>query len=85
MSDSSNKVIHSSLQALSGVKNQKLLEYYKIIAEKFPVEKDYILSNLNHRLKEFNLSSSQIKNIDIDSFAENRFTLKEKKWYQIWK
>ncbi|NRA92768.1 MAG: SMI1/KNR4 family protein, partial [Psychroserpens sp.] len=85
LSDSSNKVIHSSLQALSGVKNQKLLEYYKIIAEKFPVEKDYILSNLNHRLKEFNLSSSQIKNIDIDSFAENRFTLKEKKWYQIWK
>ena len=85
LSDSSNKVIHSSLQALSGVKNKKLLKYYKIIAQKFPVEKDYILSNLNHRLKEFNLSPSKIKNIDIDSLEQNELNLKERKWYQIWK
>ena len=63
LNDPSNKVIHSSLQALSGIKDKKLLIHYKSIVDKFPVEKDYILSNLKHRLSELN--------IDLDWLREN--------------
>jgi len=60
LNDSSNQVIHSTLQALSGVKDDRLLEHFKKIAEKFPVEQDYILSNLNHRLAEYGLDNQSI-------------------------
>ena len=36
LQDSSNRVIHSALQAVNGIKDKKLLVYYKMIAEKFP-------------------------------------------------
>nr|WP_237390708.1 SMI1/KNR4 family protein [Fulvivirga sediminis] len=61
LNDDSNKVIHSSLQALSGIKNEKLLIHYKKIADRFPVEKDYILSNLKHRLAEFKMDLNWIR------------------------
>jgi SMI1 / KNR4 family (SUKH-1) len=53
LADDSNRVICAVLQALSTVKNKKLLPYYRILAAKFPVEKDYVLANLNIRLAEY--------------------------------
>jgi hypothetical protein len=66
LNDESNRVIHIVLQALNGVEDRRLLKYYKVIAEKFPVEKDYILVNLNHRLKPFGLTNKTIKKINTD-------------------
>lgn len=66
LNDSSNRVIHIVLQALNGVEDRKLLKHYKLIAEKFPVEKDYILVNLNHRLKSFGLTNKTIKGMIIN-------------------
>ncbi|MFZ0599050.1 MAG: SMI1/KNR4 family protein [Flavobacterium sp.] len=65
LKDNSNRVIHTVLQALDGVEDQRLLEHYKFIAEKFPKEQDYILVNLNHRLKSFGLDNKTIKKIKI--------------------
>lgn len=67
LNDSSNRVIHIVLQVLNGVEDRKLLKHYKLIAEKFPVEKDYILVNLNHRLKPFGLTNKTIKKMNVDS------------------
>jgi hypothetical protein len=58
--DNSNRVILNTLQALSGVKDAQLLEHYKRLAEKFPEEQDYILSNLNHRLEDYGLTNRTI-------------------------
>ncbi|BFM44541.1 hypothetical protein CFS9_31820 [Flavobacterium sp. CFS9] len=66
LNDSSNRVIHTALQALDGVEDRKLLKHYKAIAEKFPKEKDYILANLNHRLKPYGLNNKSIIKADID-------------------
>jgi hypothetical protein len=66
LNDESNRVIHIVLQALNGVEDRRLLKHYKVIAEKFPVEKDYILVNLNHRLKPFGLTNKSIKKINTD-------------------
>ena len=60
LNDSSNRVIHITLQALSGIKDDRLLEQYKILAEKYPVEKDYILVNLNHLLAEYGLTNQTV-------------------------
>lgn len=68
LKDNSNCVIHSALQALNGIRDKKLLVYYKVIAEKFPAEQDYILSNLNRNLELFGLSSTEIKTIDLDKY-----------------
>jgi hypothetical protein len=75
--DNSNRVIHTVLQALDGVEDQKLLEHYKFIAEKFPKEQDYILVNLNHRLKSFGLNNQTVKEMNTG--------YKNRKWYQFWK
>ena len=81
LNDDSNRVIHASLQALSGIKNEKLLIHYKNIADRFPVQEDYILSNLKHRLSEFNLDLNWIRKND-----PNKTQLKtDKKWYQLWR
>ncbi|OIV41608.1 SMI1/KNR4 family protein [Flavobacterium johnsoniae] len=68
LKDDSNWVIHSALQALEGVEDVKLLNHYKRIAERFPKEQDYILTNLDHRLKPFGLTHKTIKKIDIDNY-----------------
>jgi SMI1 / KNR4 family (SUKH-1) len=83
--DTSNTVIHSTLQALSGIKENKLLEHYRILAEKFPNEKDYILANLNHRLAEYGLTNLTIlkERIEIKQNLKDENT--KKKWYEIWK
>ncbi|RZJ48667.1 MAG: SMI1/KNR4 family protein [Flavobacterium sp.] len=82
LNDSANRVIHITLQALKGIKHEKLLIHYKNIAERFPKEQDYILVNLNHRLEEFGLSTAKIKNLNIDNF---KMPNTKKKWHQFWK
>lgn len=77
LNDNSNIVIRTVLQALDGVEDRKLLEHYKSISEKFPEEKDAILSNLNYRLKSFGLNNQTVKEINTD--------YKNRKWYEFWK
>lgn len=79
LKDDSNRVVHTTLQALDGVKDERLLEYYKYLAEKFPVEQEYILSNLNHRLADYGLTNKSILGMRFD-----RLTRKAK-WFEIWK
>jgi hypothetical protein len=67
LNDQSNRVVHTALQALVGVEDKKLLKHYKSIAERFPVEQDYILVNLNHRLKPFGLTNATIKDLVLDA------------------
>ena len=83
LNDKSNRVVHTTLQALNGIYDKKLLVYYKNIAERFPVEQDYILVNLNHRLKDYNLSNTSILNIDIENF-ESSSQKDKKKWFRFW-
>lgn len=71
LNDNSNRVIHATLQALDGVEDKKLLKHYKMIAEKFPKEKDYILANLNHRLKPYGLTNKTIKKANTDFEISN--------------
>lgn len=68
LNDDSNWVIHSALQALDGVGDDKLLIHYKRIAERFPKEQDYILVNLNHRLKPFGLTNKTIKKVNFEKY-----------------
>ncbi|MDR6571051.1 SMI1/KNR4 family protein [Chitinophaga ginsengisegetis] len=61
LNDPSNYVVHATLQALSGVKDKRLLPEYKKIAERFPTEQDYILSNLGHRLADMGLTIQKLR------------------------
>ena len=56
LQETDNKVLHTVIQALSGITDERLLPYYKQIAKRFPEEKDYILSNLERRLATFGLT-----------------------------
>ena len=56
LQETDNKVLHTVIQALSGITDKRLLPYYKQIAKRFPEEKDYILSNLERRLASFGLT-----------------------------
>lgn len=61
LQDESLSVVRNSLQALKGIKDNRLLVYYKKIAVRFPVEQDYILSNLEQRLTEYGYNLETIK------------------------
>jgi hypothetical protein len=52
LNDEATKVVRTTLQALCEVNDKRLLMPYKRLQERFPVEQDYILANLNHRLRE---------------------------------
>ena len=54
-------VLCTVMQALSGVEDKRLLPYYKAIAKRFPEEKDYVLSNLEHRLASFGLTIEEAR------------------------
>ena len=54
-------VLCTVMQALSGVEDKRLLPYYKAIAKRFPEEKDYVLSNLEHRLASFGLTVEEAR------------------------
>lgn len=63
LNDKINRIVHTTLQALDGVKEEKLLKHYKNIAERFPIEQDNILINLNNRLEAFGLTNETVKKI----------------------
>lgn len=67
LNDTSNRVVHTALQALNGVEDKSLLKHYKNIADRFPKEMDYILVNLNLRLKPFGLTNKTIKDLALDA------------------
>jgi hypothetical protein len=56
LSDPSPRVVHTTLQALAGVKDRALFAPYLAIIERFPTDDHYILTNLDHRLKELGFS-----------------------------
>jgi len=61
LQETDNKVLHTVIQALSGITDKRLLPYYKQIAKRFPEEKDYILSNLERRLATFGLTIEEAR------------------------
>ena len=61
LQETDNKVLHTVIQALSEIDDQRLLPYYKAIAKRFPEEKDYILSNLERRLASFGLTVEEAR------------------------
>lgn len=85
LEDKSNRVVHTTLQALEEIKDFRLLKYYKNISERYPKETDYILCNLKLRLKEFSLSLKKIRSLsyeDIEIIINNKANTK---WYKFWK
>jgi len=82
LNDKANRVIHTTLQALDDIKDERLLQHYKNIAIRFPKEKDYILVNLNHRLKDYNLTNETILYSNLEIPASNSVN---KKWFKFWK
>jgi hypothetical protein len=78
LNDDSTNVIRTTLQALNKIKDIKLLKHYKNIAQKFPIEKDYILVNLNHQLADYGLTNKTILEKNLQNFNIKR-------WYEIWK
>lgn len=61
LQETDNDVLRTVIQAISGVKDERLLPYYKAIAKRFPEEKDYVLSNLEHRLASFGLTIEEAR------------------------
>ena len=61
LQETDNDVLRTVIQALSGVEDKRLLPYYKAIAKRFPEEKDYVLSNLEHRLASFGLTIEEAR------------------------
>lgn len=61
LNDPANYVVHATLQALSGIKDKRLLPAYKRILERFPTEQDYILSNLGYRLADMGLTVQELE------------------------
>lgn len=57
LNDKSSLVVHASLQALTWVKEKSLMTSYMTIIERFKTDEDYVLTNLDHRLKELGFSS----------------------------
>ena len=61
LQESDNKVLHTVIQALSEVKDKRLLPYYKEIAKRFSKDEDYILSNLKWALELFGLTIEEAR------------------------
>ena len=55
LQETDNDVLRTVIQAISGVKDERLLPYYKQIAKRFSKDEDYILSNLKRVLELFGL------------------------------
>lgn len=83
LNDSSKEVVLYTLQALSGCKNSILLEHYKNVAERFQFEQDYIITNLNHRLLDYGLTSQSILNNNATRFENSTDNNSKKKWHKI--
>jgi len=61
LQETDNGVICTVIQAIAGMKDERLLPYYKAIAKRFPEEKDYILSNLKWALEPFGLTVEEAR------------------------
>ena len=61
LQETDNGVICTVIQAIAGMKDERLLPYYKAIAKCFPEEKDYILSNLKWALEPFGLTVEEAR------------------------
>ena len=61
LQESDNKVLHTVIQALSKVKDKRLLPYYKQIAKRFSKDENYILSILELRLAYFGLTIEEAR------------------------
>ena len=63
LSDSSTTIVRYGIQALAKVDRPDLLRAYKDILNRFPEETDYILVNLNNRLRELGFTETQLRNM----------------------
>jgi len=61
LQETDNGVLCTVIQAIAGMKDERLLPYYKAIAKRFPEEKDYILSNLKWALEPFGLTVEEAR------------------------
>jgi len=61
LQETDNDVLRIVIQAISGVKDERLLPYYKQIAERFSKDEDYILSNLKRALEPFGLTVEEAR------------------------
>jgi hypothetical protein len=63
LGDDDSTVVHATLQALNGLKDRALLPYYRLVAERYPEERDYVLANLDHRLRELGTTRAELLRI----------------------
>ena len=61
LQEADNKVLHTVIQAIAGMKDERLLPYYKQIAKRFSKDEDYILSNLKWALEPFGLTVEEAR------------------------
>ena len=61
LQETDNSVLCTVIQAISGVKDERLLPYYKQIAKRFSEDEDYILSNLKRALEPFGLTVEEAR------------------------
>ena len=61
LQETDNKVLHTVIQAISKVKDERLLPYYKQIAKRFSKDENYILSNLKWALEPFGLTIEEAR------------------------
>ena len=61
LQETDNGVLCTVIQAISGMKDERLLPYYKQIAKRFSKNEDYILSNLKWALEPFGLTVEEAR------------------------
>ena len=61
LQETDNDVLRTVIQAISGVKDERLLPYYKQIAKRFSKDEYYILSNLKWALEPFGLTVEEAR------------------------
>ena len=61
LQETDNSVLCTVIQAISGVKDERLLPYYKQIAKHFSKDEYYILSNLKWALEPFGLTVEEAR------------------------
>ncbi len=61
LQETDNDVLRTVIQAISGIKDERLLPYYKQIAKRFSKDEDYILSNLKRALEPFGLTVEEAR------------------------
>jgi len=66
LGDADSTVVHAALQALRGLADRSLLPHYRSVAERYPVERDYVLANLDHRLKELGMTRQALLQAPVD-------------------